>query len=175
MFVRNRMSSPAVTIPPEVPVSAARAFMERRKIRRLPVVEAGKLLGILTLSDTQAAKRQDAFVADVMTRKPLTVEPTDTLERAAKLMLDRQVSGLPVVEDGAVVGILTESDVFRAFCELMGVGERGARVVFTVPEKGDLLETVKRRLSGLTPRSLATFHNPDKECWEVVTRVRGRR
>ena len=175
MFVRNWMSSPVVTVPPEMPAESARGFMARRKVRRLPVVEGERLVGIVTLSDLQAARREGAFVADVMTRNPLTVPPDETLERAAKIMIEKKISGIPVVDaEGGVAGIITESDVFRALCELLGVKEKGARVVFSVPEEGDLLEAVRRRLGSLVPRSLATFHNAERGCWEVVTRVRGR-
>jgi acetoin utilization protein AcuB len=174
MFVRNWMSSPVATIPKAVPASAALEYMARRKVRRLPVVEGGALAGIVTLSDLNASKRPDAVVEDVMTADPATVTPDDTLEEAARLMRERKISGLPVVEGGRVTGILTESDVFGALCELLGVGEKGARVVLTVPESAELLESVQRRLAGMALRSLATFHNAEKGQWEVVMRVRGR-
>jgi acetoin utilization protein AcuB len=174
VFVQNWMSSPVLSVPPEDPAEAARALMARKKVRRLPVMAGPRLVGILTWSDLQAPRPDDACVADVMTRSPYTVEPGDTLEHAAQIMRERKVSGLPVVENGALVGILTESDVFRAFCELMGIGEKGARVVFSVPEDDDILQSVRRRLAGLSPRSLATFHNAREKRWEVVMRVRGR-
>ena len=175
MFVRNWMSSPALTIFGEETTEAALGLMTCRKVRRLPVVDGGRLAGIVTLSDLHADRRKDVAVKDVMTRDPLTVAPDDTLESAAKIMLEKQVSGLPVVDaNGQVAGIITESDVFRALCELLGVKEKGARVVFSVPEESDLLESLRHRLGGLVPRSLATFHNAERGCWEVVTRVRGR-
>ncbi|HEX7901864.1 MAG TPA: CBS domain-containing protein [Planctomycetota bacterium] len=175
MYVRNWMSSPAVTIPPAASAAAAMEVMTGRKVRRLPVVEGWGLRGIVTLSDLHADRRPDASVEDVMTSDPLTVVPDDTLESAAKIMLERQVSGLPVLDaERRVAGIITESDVFRALCDLLGVKEKGARVVFTVPEDSDLLESLRHRLGGMVPRSLATFHNTARGCWEVVTRVRGR-
>ena len=174
MFVRKWMSSPVLTIPRTESAAAALEVMTKRKVRRLPVVEGEKLAGILTLSDLQASKKQGASLDEVMTRDPLTVAPDDTLEQAAKLMLEKQISGLPVVENGRVAGIITESDVFRALCELLGVAEKGARVVFTVPESADLLESVHKKLAGLSLRSLATSHDAEKGQWEVVMRVRGR-
>ena len=174
MFVRNWMSTPVVTIPKVVPAEAAREFMVKRKVRRLPVVDGDRLVGIVTLSDLQAGRRPGAFVDDLMTADPLTVAPDETLEQAAKIMLERKISGIPVVENDRLTGIITESDVFRALCELMGVKEKGARVVFTVPGGGDLLDALRKRLTGLVPRSLAMIHNPENDRWEVVMRVRGR-
>jgi CBS domain-containing protein len=182
MFVRNWMSSPAVVIPPVVPAAAALGFMEKRRIRRLPVVDGGKLLGIVTKSDLQSAmgigrpsrRAADKSVEDVMTRKPVVVEPGQTLERAAEIMLERKISGLPVVQEGMVVGIITESDIFRALCDLMGVREKGARVVMTVGDDEDVLDAIAHRMNGLAMKSLATFHNVERGTWEVVARVRGR-
>lgn len=179
MFVRDRMSAPAVVIPPVVPAHAALGFMEKRKIRRLPVVEDGRLVGIVTLGDLQGARdrrdrRDDRTVADVMTRAPLTADPDETLELAAQRMLEKKVSGLPVVEDGKVVGIITESDLFRALCDMLGLGEKGARVLMTVPDKDDLLAAVHKRITGLSVRSLVTVHDTRHGCWNVVLRVRGR-
>lgn len=182
MFVRNWMSAPAVVIPPVVPAGSALSFMEKRQIRRLPVVEDGCLLGIVTRSDLLAALGKDKMkrrgeersVDEIMTKKPLTVEQEDTLERAAGLMLQKKVSGLPVVDGDRVVGIITESDVFRALCQILGVGEKGARVIMSVKDDEDLFAAVKKRLNGLGMRSLATYHNPALGQWEVVIRARGR-
>jgi acetoin utilization protein AcuB len=182
VFVRNWMSAPAIVIPPITPAGSALSFMEKRGIRRLPVVEDGRLLGVVTRSDLLAAlgkdkaKRQgeERSVDLIMTRKPFTVEQEETLERAALLMLQKKVSGLPVVDQTRVVGIITESDVFRALCQILGVGEKGARVVMSVKDDEDVLAEVRKRLKGLGMRSLATYHNPSLGRWEVVLRVRGR-
>lgn len=182
MFVRNWMSAPAIVISPLVPAGSALSYMEKRGIRRLPVVEDGRLLGIVTRSDLLTAlgkdkskrKGEDRSIEGIMTKKPLTVEQEETLERAAELMLVKKVSGLPVVDGTRVVGIITESDVFRALCQILGVGEKGARVVMNVKDDEDVLSAVRKRLTGLGMRSLATYHNPALGRWEVVVRVRGR-
>lgn len=182
MFVRNFMSSPAVVVPPELPARVALAYMEEREIRRLPVVEEGRLVGIVTKSDLmtlvgrerQTRRGRCKIVSDVMTGHPWIVAPDEALENAAALMLDKKVSGLPVVEDGKIVGIITESDVFRALCQMMGVGQRGARVLMSVAEGDDVLGAVKRRLNGLVMRSLVTSYNARTRRWEIVLRVRGR-
>jgi acetoin utilization protein AcuB len=182
MFVRNWMRSPAVEVRPDIPARAALDFMGKKRIRRLPVVDAGRLVGIVTKSDLdgvvgkarEAGGREETFVRDVMTRDPVVVAPDETLEKAVGLMIEHKVSGLPVVDDTRLVGIITESDAFLALAELLGVAEKGARVAFEVDEDADLLGAVRRRLSGLALRSLATWHNAGSRRWEVVMRVRGR-
>lgn len=174
MFVRHWMSAPAVVVPPVAPADATLGFMTKRRIRRMPVVDDGRLVGIVTRSDLEARRKANQTVNDVMTSAPLTVAPDDTLERAAAMMLENKVSGLPVVEDGRVVGILTESDLFRALCEMLGIGEKGARVVMSVDDDDDLLGRIRKRLSGLSMRSLVTVHDPKQGRWDVVLRVRGR-
>jgi len=177
MFVRNWMSAPAIALPPEVTASVALAFMEKRRIRRLPVVEDGKLLGIVTKSDLLGTGKKHAAVttiANVMTRKPFSVQQEETLETAASLMLKEKISGLPVLDGDRLVGVITESDLFRALCGMLGIGEKGARVVMTVRDDADLLENVEGRLKGLAVRSLVTIHDPKRNVWDVVMRVRGR-
>src|SRR5262245_26935525 len=177
MFVRNWMSAPAIALAPQVTASAALAFMEKRQIRRLPVVEDGRLVGIVTKSDLLGTARKHSAVttiANVMTRKPFSVQEEDTLEKAASLMLEKKVSGLPVLDGDRLVGVITESDLFRALCGMLGIGERGARLVMTVRDDADLLETVEDRLKGLAVRSLVTIHSPKRNVWDVAMRVRGR-
>lgn len=174
MFVRDWMSSPVLTVARTASLEEAEAIMAARKARRLPVLENDLLAGIVTLSDLRSRGAGDALVEDVMTPSPVTVDPGETLEGAAELMLERKISGLPVLRGSRLVGIITESDVFRAMCELLGVREKGARVVFSLSEGENLLESLKRRLVGLVPRSLAAFHDPERGTWDVIMRVRGR-
>jgi len=179
MFVRDWMSAPAITLGPDVTASAALAFLEKRNVRRVPVVADGKLVGIVTKSDLLGAGKHHAVhgvttIANVMTRKPLTVQQEDTLETAAQLMLINKISGVPVLDGDQVVGIITESDLFRALCGMLGIGERGARVQMTVRDDADLLQKVQGRLNGLAVRSLVTVHDAKRNVWDVVMRVRGR-
>jgi acetoin utilization protein AcuB len=89
-------------------------------------------------------------------------------------MMTKKVSGLPVLDGDRVVGILTESDVFRALCQMMGFGERGARVMVSVNDDQDLLDTIRARLNRMAVRSLVTVHDPKRNAWDVIMRVRGR-
>src|SRR5262245_39136648 len=150
MFVRSWMSSPAVVLPAATPVHDALEYMAIRKIRRVPVIQDGVLAGIVTRSDLQAiAARHDAshrtsriLLADVMRTPVLTVAPDDTLEHASKIMLENEVSGLPVMDGMRLLGMITESDVFEAFNEIMGTAENGARIVLTIPADTQLLDSL---------------------------------
>jgi CBS domain-containing protein len=127
--VREWMTSPVISVTPDTPIGDAHKLMKEKKIRRLPVVRHDKLDGIVTIGDVREASPSDATslsiwelnylwgrltVEGVMTRNVITVNPDTTIIDAAKLMLDHKISGLPVVDsDGRLVGMLTESDIFR--------------------------------------------------------------
>ena len=130
--VRDWMTDDPVTIAPQISLYEAYNRMIENDIRRLPVVDRrGNLLGVITLSDvikTAAFTRDSAkvesdllantrTVAAIMTESPITVAPDDTIQDAAEIMLENQVSGLPVVDGARVVGIITESDIFRLVVE----------------------------------------------------------
>ncbi|HEV3026541.1 MAG TPA: CBS domain-containing protein [Planctomycetota bacterium] len=181
MYVRSFMTSPVITMTTDTRAADALEVMQAKKIRRIPITQEGRLTGILTMGDLQAVlglqensvRRASTRLGDLMTREVRTVTPDDPLERAARVMLDHEVSGLPVVDGEAVVGIITESDIFVAFTRIMGIVERGVRVVLTVPEGADLMEHLVRRTAGMAVRSLAAY--PSREGgWEAVVRVRGR-
>ena len=179
MFVRNWMSAPAIVLGPAVTASAALAFMDKRRIRRVPVIQDGRLVGMVTRSDLLGAGSKPHVsgitrIAHVMTPKPITIGNEETLEAAAQLMLKNKISGVPVMDGDKVVGIITESDLFRALCGMLGSGEKGARVQMTVRDDADLLQNIRGRLNGLAVRSLVTVHDSSRNVWDVVMRVRGR-
>jgi acetoin utilization protein AcuB len=125
MLVRNRMSRPALTVRQDADFQKALALMQERKLRRLPVVdERNRLVGIVVERDLLLAAmrylQSRVEVGDIMTRDVLTVRPDTDLVEVARTMLERKIGGLPVLEDGQVVGIITESDIFRRFVELRG-------------------------------------------------------
>jgi acetoin utilization protein AcuB len=129
--VRDLMTKDPITAGAGLSLYDAYALMYENEIRRLPVIQHGKLAGIVTLSDIQRAfstivaggqttaestaelRASTLTAGDIMSSDPITVAPGDTIQDAAEQMLENQVSGLPVVEDGRVVGIVTESDIFR--------------------------------------------------------------
>src|SRR5688572_21562444 len=157
MFVRDWMSTPVVAMSSSASVLDALRVMETRSVRRLPVLDGPELRGIVTRDDLHAllgygegmAREARAPIERVMRSPVLVISPQDTLERAAEIMLEREVSGLPVVDEGRLAGMITESDVFRAFTRLLGLNEPGARVVLSVAEGADLVEEIRRRAAGL--------------------------
>lgn len=128
-YVRDWMTQEPATVRPETSAVEAYEQMRSRKIHRMPVVDAaGRLVGIVTSSDiegavsfrhTEAGWHEGRFalagttVVEVMTREPLTVTPTTSMHETASLLLSNHLSGLPVVEENKLVGIITETDVFR--------------------------------------------------------------
>lgn len=127
--VKEWMSAPLRSVDPATPVGDAYNIMMKHGIRRLPVVDGEELVGIVTLGDLREARPSPATslsiyelnyllgkltVGEVMTHHPYTVTPAEGIQEAARIMLERKVSGLPVVdEQGKPVGIITESDIFR--------------------------------------------------------------
>jgi acetoin utilization protein AcuB len=181
VFVRDWMSGPAIVGPVSMDASEALALMEERKIRRLPVVEGRRLVGIVTRGDLQRSlgpyptmwKRLALKLSDVMKTDPVAVSPDDTLESVARRMLDAKIGGIPVVEGGEPVGMITESDVFRALCKILGFGGQSARLAFTAPEEGDILKEVADRLKDREATTILAHRDERRHRWEVVLRLRG--
>ena len=143
MLVGERMSHPVISIAPDIPITEALNLMKQERIRRLPVVKGGKIVGIVSDKDLLNASPSSATslsvwemnyllskitVREVMTKKVFTVSEDTPIEEAARIMADNKIGGLPVLRNGSVVGIITETDLFKIFLELMGVRERGVRV-----------------------------------------------
>jgi CBS domain-containing protein len=128
VLVKEWMVTPVITVEASSPISAAHHLMKNNNVRRLPVLNHNKLVGIVTIGDVREASPSDATtlsiwelnylwaqltVEKVMTRNILTVTPDTPILDAAELMMEQKVSGLPVIEGEKLVGILTESDIFR--------------------------------------------------------------
>jgi acetoin utilization protein AcuB len=126
--VKEWMTTPVISVEADTPVADAYNIMMERSIRRLPVVQNGKIVGIVTLGDLREARPSSATslsiyelnyllskltVDKVMNHNPFTMSPETPIQLAAKMMMDRKVGGLPVAdEEGNLVGIITESDIF---------------------------------------------------------------
>lgn len=138
MLVGKRMSKDPVTVMPEELLIQARVRMQKGGFRRLPVVRNEQLVGIITDRDIRehVGLLDRTEVKEAMTEKPTTVTPATTLEAAAQLLLTRKIGGLPVVEQGRLVGMITTSDVLQAFLDVMGASEETSkRIDFVMRER----------------------------------------
>ena len=128
-LVKHWMTRDVITVTPTTSLSEAHRLMTEKRIRRLPVIDRGKLVGLITLGDVRSAEPSTAStlsiwemnnllakltVSEIMTREPTTISQEATISTVAEIMLEKKFSGLPVVDDaGRLVGIITESDIFR--------------------------------------------------------------
>ena len=135
--VKDWMTREVVSINADQSLPEAHKLMDEHRVRRLPVMDSEELVGIVTRGDVRQASPSDATslsifelhyllarlpVSEIMTKDPITVSPSTRLTEAAKLMIDKRVSGFPVLDGKQVVGVVTESDIFRAFVKLMEEG-----------------------------------------------------
>jgi acetoin utilization protein AcuB len=162
MFVGERMTKPAITIRPETSMPDALDLMHKEHIRRLPVVDKrGQLVGIVTETDLLKASPSEATslsiyeityllsklpVERLMTRKVITVDEDMPLEEAARIMADNNIGGLPVMRGKEVVGMITETTLFRIFLELLGGRLAGIRVTASVPDKPGQLAKIAQAI-----------------------------
>jgi acetoin utilization protein AcuB len=154
MLVGERMKSPVITIRPDMSLIDALNLMKQEHIRRTPVVKDGKLVGIVSEKDLLNASPSPATslsiyemnyllsklqIKDVMTKKVFTVNEDTPIEEAARIMADNKIGSMPVVRDDRIVGMITETDLFKMLLELMGAREMGVRVTALVSdERGKL-------------------------------------
>jgi len=117
MEAANPVTPKLVLVSPHDSLAKAKALMDSHNFRHLPVVEDGKLVGILSNNDIRWQGHLTATVAEAMTPHPVTVTPETTIEEAARLMLRRKINAVLVVDGGAPVGIMTTSDILKTFLE----------------------------------------------------------
>lgn len=145
LLVKDSMTRGVVVLSPETTAGEALALCRERRIRHLPVLEAGRLVGIVSDRDLRSAApglgdpaRASALekirVSEVMTRDVVTTRPDDPIEEAANRMREKRIGCLPV-EDERLVGILTSSDVMEALVQLIGAHEPGSRLVASMPDR----------------------------------------
>jgi acetoin utilization protein AcuB len=192
MLVKDYMTPHPIMVGPEMRITEAQKLMTENKIRHLPVVGDGKrLLGLVTHHRLAFHPDQLAsidvweitrFLAELTVSKVMiagadlhVVSPESTLEEAADILLKYKISGLPVVEDGVVVGVITETDLLIEFQNLLGAPEAGWRAVMRVPDKIGQYRKLVRAISennwGLMALGgVRSPKHPDK--WDVVLKVR---
>ncbi len=191
MFVKDRMSYPVITIHPEMPIQDALNLMHKESVRRLPVVDKkGQLIGIVTDKDLLHASPSDATslsiwevtyllskitVERIMITEVVTIAEDTPIEEAALIMADSKIGGLPVVRDSELVGIITETDLFKVFLELLGAREAGVRLSALIANKsGELAKLTNMILElGGNIVSLGTFMGESTENREVTLKVEG--
>ncbi len=179
MLVGERMTRNPITTTGDVSVHEALDLMRRERVRRLPVVDKkGKLVGIVSEKDLLYASPSPATslsvweihsllarlkVTDVMTAEVIAVTEDVPLEDAARIMADNKIGGLPVVRGGALVGIITETDLFKIFIELFGARQKGVRLTLLIPAvKGELAKiTAEVARRGGNILALGTFLGED--------------
>ena len=153
LLVKDSMTREVVALSPETTAAEALGLCRERRIRHLPVVEGGRLVGIVSDRDLRSAApalgdsdRASALerigISDVMTRDVVSARPDDPIEVAANRMRERRIGCLPVVEGGELVGIITSSDVMEALVYLVGAHEPGSRLEVVMPDRPGTLAGV---------------------------------
>ena len=185
LLVRDWMTEHLVTLSPEASVAEALTLCRKRRIRHIPILEEGRLVGIVSdrdlrdaspaLGDPERARTlQEIRVADVMSREVITVDPQDSIENAAQQMYELKIESLPVVSEGAVagagstvteqevLGIVTSSDVMRALVTLAGLPEPGCRIEVSVPNREGILAEVAGKIREVEVDIVSVLSDPDR-------------
>jgi acetoin utilization protein AcuB len=145
MQVKNWMVKKVITIPPHCSLLEALNLMKQYSIRHLPVAENRTLLGLLSESDLRqclisSSLMEEMRLDQIMIKNPVTIGPNESLEEAARLIYRYKIGGLPVVDRGKLVGILTTPDILAAFIQLMGVLEASSRLDIQLAPKPKAFE-----------------------------------
>ncbi|MBE3571517.1 MAG: CBS domain-containing protein [Moorella humiferrea] len=185
MFVRDHMSPNPITVTKETSVLDALEIMKKHKIRRLPVVHNGRLVGLVTERDIlrvspSPASTLSAFevnylvakmtVKDAMIKRPITVPPEMTIEEAALLMREHKIDNLLVMENEKLVGIITQTDLFEALIKLFGLRRPGVRVTLEVEDRIGVLANISRKVAeaGINIINVASRQKDDVHTYVVL-------
>ena len=190
MNVGRRMSHPVITVQPGTPITKVHELMTHEKIQQTPVVKNGKLIGIISEKDILKAYPSPVTslsvweitsllekikVKDVMVEKVLTVAEATPIEDAARLMVDNQVSSLPVMRGKELVGIITKSDLFRIMFEMLGARKPGVRFSVLVPNQPGEIAQLTQAIyeKGGTILALSTFEGDSSANGLITVKVDG--
>jgi acetoin utilization protein AcuB len=159
MLVRKKMKKDLITITKDEKMTTAKKILQEKGIRHVPVVDGKKLVGLVTNMDIRKAEASPATsleirelhylldklkVSEIMTRNVITIAPDISVEEATTLMHDNKIGCLPVVEDGNLVGMITENDVMEILIDAMGMKEKGSRLEVLLEDKpGSLADVTK--------------------------------
>lgn len=193
MFVRNRMTRTPITITGDITVMDALNLMKAKNVSRLPVVNKdGRMVGIVSERDLLYASPSPVTslnvwevkeilhlltVNKIMSTKVITIDENAPIEDAAVLMTANKISGLPVTSGESLVGIITETDLFRAFLKLLGGKRAGVRItVLTSGAKGVMAKISNAIFScggNIVGLGLNELEESSKESWEVTFKIQG--
>lgn len=151
MLVENWMATNVIAVKPDTSLLKCRNLLKEHQIRRLPVVDdQNRVVGIISDRDVKGASPSKATALevhemqyllaelkakDIMTAKPVTIKPWDSVEQAAIIMMDKKFGGLPVVsEDNKLVGIITDQDIFKLLINITGARVEGMQFAFELPD-----------------------------------------
>jgi len=188
MRVRDIMSTNVVAVSEETSIHDARKIMEAHKIRRLPVLKKDKLVGLVTMHMLLEASPSPATalsihelhylltkmtVKDIMVKKPYTISPDMPPEDALQLGQEMGYGGFPVVENGRLVGLVTESDIVRLMTRVLGVAKKGKRITIKASSVFGNMQEIMSILdkNKIVLLSLMTLKEPDEEGWLIVLRL----
>ncbi|MBN1249652.1 MAG: CBS domain-containing protein [Anaerolineae bacterium] len=191
MLVKDRMTHRPVTVTPDTPVSEALNIMRQHKVRRMPVLDRReRLVGIVAEKDLLYASPSPATslnvyeigyllskltIKEIMTRDVVTITEEDPLEQAARVMVDNAVGALPVMRGDELVGIITETDIFKVLLEMMGARDEGIRMSLSVEDTPGILSRIAGAVAaaGGDIVALGTFYSDEHHHGNLVLKVRG--
>lgn len=162
MLVGDRMSHPVISVSPDAPIHDVLAMFKKEHIRRAPVLKDGKLVGIISQGDLLNASPSPVTtlsvwemnyllskvtVKRVMSKKVITVNVDTPIEEVARIMADNKIGGMPVLNNGRVTGMITETDLFKIFLELMGARQKAIRVTASIEDKPGQLAALTQAIA----------------------------
>jgi len=190
MRTKDLMTKNPITVDSETLVLDAQRIMKENNIRRLPIVDKGKLVGIITQHDLLEAAPSPATslsihelnyllskmkVKEIMKKNPVTLTPDTPFEEALRIGQEKKIGSFPVVDDGKLVGIATESDIIRFVTRILGIKEEGSRI--TIEGLGGKLGDLERIVSIVNQHhtillSMMSLPRPEKKDWMIVLRLK---
>ncbi|NCC64236.1 MAG: CBS domain-containing protein [Spirochaetia bacterium] len=191
MIIERRMTRNPVTATPDMSIAEASNLMKQEKVHRLPVLDKEKrLVGIITEKDILYATPSPASslsihemayllskltVKKLMSKNVVTITKDTTVEEAARMMVDQDLSSLPVLEGDKLIGIVTKSDMFKILLELFGARHFGVRVSFVVEDKPGTIARISQALSedGIDIITFGTFMGTDPTNAICTIKVQG--
>ncbi len=173
MKVARRMVSKVITITSSATVNDALHLLHQNNIRHLPVVDREQFVGFVAETDLRQVlllpSGNDIHIKDVMNKDPITIGPEENLEEAARRIYQHKIGGLPVLEDGRLVGIVTVGDILAAFIEIMGVLQASSRIDIQLGDDPEAFESVsriiKKKGGDIISVGMGDVQGSDKKCY----------